>query len=111
MENVVSIVNACFGVEPEELFECISTGEKVANKKPNPELYQMTLNSINLNPHECLAFEDSRIGLLSSKASKVPTIVSPSIYSIGDNFIEADYIVKNFCYKFFPKELKTILSF
>ena len=38
-------------------------------------------------PEECLAFEDSRIGLVSAKRANINTVVN----SVGDNFDEVDY--------------------
>ena len=59
---------------------------------------------------ECMAFEDSRIGLLSAKSANITTVVNPSYYSKGDNFNEADYLLKSFLLEQFPKSLQKELS-
>ena len=65
---------------------------------------------MNLIPEECLAFEDSRIGLVSAKRANIETAVNPSQYSMEDNFDEADYFLKSFLLEQFPKSLRRILS-
>ena len=70
----------------------------------------MVLEEMNLMPEECLAFEDSRIGLISAKRANIETAVNPSQFSIGDNFDEADYFLTSFLFEQFPESLRTRLS-
>ena len=65
---------------------------------------------MNIMPEECLAFEDSRIGLISAKRANIKTAVNPSQYSMGDNFDEADYFLTSFILEQFPKGLRRRLS-
>ena len=111
LENVASLINKCFNEKPENIFSFISTGEMVEKKKPSPDLYNLVLKEMNLMPNECLAFEDSRIGLISAKRANIQTIVSPSYYNIGDTFEEADFLLKSFLLKDFPNALQRRLSF
>ena len=92
------------------LFSFISTGDLVQKKKPDPDLYELVLKNISVQPSECLAFEDSRLGLLSSKVAKIPTIVSPSVYNLNDDFSEADYVLESFNYNILPLALRNRLS-
>ena len=104
-ENVASLVRSCFEEDPEKLFDFIATGELVSRKKPYPDLYQLVIKGVGLEPNDCLALEDSRIGLLSSKAAGIPTFVSPSIYNLDEDFSEADYVMESFNYDFFSTAL------
>jgi len=79
-------------------------------KKPSPDLYQLVLEEMNLIPEKCLAFQDSRIGLVSAKRANIKTAVNPSQYSMGDNFDEADYFLTSFTLEQFPKGLRRRLS-
>ena len=65
---------------------------------------------MNLIPEECLAFEDSRIGLVSAKRANIKTAVNPGQYSMGDNFDEADYFLTSFLSERFPKSLRKRLA-
>ena len=111
MDNVKSLVRACLAEKPENIFSFISTGEMVKKKKPSPDLYNLVLAEMELLPSECLAFEDSRIGLISAKRASIETIVSPSYYNMDDNFEEADFLLKSFSLKDFPNSLQHRLFF
>ena len=111
MDNVTALIRSCLGDRPENIFSFISTGDMVENKKPSPDLYNLILEELALMPNECLAFEDSRLGLISAKRANLGTIVSPSYYNIGDTFEEADFLLKSFLPKEFPNKLQRRLFF
>ena len=111
MDNVRSLIRVCLDEKPENIFSFISTGEMVEKKKPSPDLYNLVLAEMELAPNECIAFEDSRIGLISAKRANIETIVSPSYYNIDDTFEEADFLLKSFLLKEFPSNLQRRLFF
>ena len=85
-DNVTLLLRSCLNENPEDVFSFISTRDLVEKKKPSPDLYKLVLAEMNVMPEECLAFEDSRIGLISAKRANIKTAVNPSQYSMGDNF-------------------------
>ena len=109
-DNVILLLKSCLNENPEEIFSFISTGDLVQKKKPSPDIYKLVLAEMNLLPEECLAFEDSRIGLVSAKRANIKTVVNPSQYSVGDNFDEADYFLTSFLLEQFPKSLRKRLA-
>ena len=109
-DNVTLLLKSCLNENPEDIFSFISTGDLVQKKKPSPDLYKLVLAEMNLMPEECLAFEDSRIGLVSAKRANIKTAVNPSQYSMGDNFDEADYFLTSFLLEQFPKSLRKRLA-
>ena len=109
-DNVILLLKSCLNENPEEIFSFISTGDLVQKKKPSPDLYKLVLAEMNLMPEECLAFEDSRIGLVSAKRANIKTAVNPSQYSVRDNFDEADYFLTSFLLEQFPKSLRERLA-
>jgi len=42
------------------------TGEDVIARKPDPEAYLLGASKLNVNPEECLVFEDSNNGIISA---------------------------------------------
>ena len=76
-------------------FRSIRTGEDTKRKKPDPEVFQLVLDDLGHAPEECLIFEDSENGLTAARAVRVPTVITPSIYTGEDDFSGADYIFKN----------------
>lgn len=92
--NVVSLLDVTLGAGSTSLFASIRTGEDVSAKKPDPEVYHLVLADLGLQGGECLCIEDSRNGLLAALAAGMPTIVTPSRYTAGDDFSGAAQIVE-----------------
>lgn len=91
--NVDALTTCCWGKTPEDIFEVIATGEQVKAKKPAPDLFLLALDRLGLSAHECLAFEDSRNGVLSATRAGLRTVATPSMYTENDDFTGADTIV------------------
>ncbi|MCQ2520073.1 MAG: HAD family phosphatase [Lachnospiraceae bacterium] len=47
----------------ERYFDCVITGDETKKSKPDPEIYILLANKLNVNPEECLVFEDTVAGL------------------------------------------------
>lgn len=45
------------------LFDLILTSEDVTKQKPDPEGFILAMNKYNVNPRECMIFEDSNVGI------------------------------------------------
>lgn len=64
-------------------FDNLTTGCEVKNGKPDPEIYLLAANRLNISPQQCLAFEDSNNGVLSAVSAnmqtfQIPDLVQPS---------------------------------
>ncbi|MDR2220109.1 MAG: HAD family hydrolase [Methylobacillus sp.] len=88
-ENVTALLRYSLAEDAESWFELIAAGDIVAAKKPAPDIYLHTLQKMQLAPTQCLAFEDSRNGLLASRAAHVPTVVTVNGYTEHENFDDA----------------------
>jgi HAD superfamily hydrolase (TIGR01509 family) len=95
-QNIELLARACFGQEATYVFDHIAAGEDVANKKPAPDVYLLVLEQLDLPPEACLAFEDSRNGLLAARGAGLRCIVSPSQYMIDEDFSGATMVVPSF---------------
>jgi len=74
-----------------DLFEVISSAEKLAYGKPHPEVYITTAQKLGVDPTACIAIEDSFNGLLSAKSARMKTIVVPEeINRKQERFVIAD---------------------
>lgn len=62
-----------------DYFESISHVEEVKAPKPAPDVYQMALARLRLEPGDCLALEDSNTGAAAAIAAGIPTIIVPDI--------------------------------
>lgn len=102
--NAEALIIANLEVAGLDLFECIVGGETVPNRKPAPDIYQMALDRLKLPARACVAFEDSRNGLLSAMAAGLRTVVTPSTYTAGGDFTGAFALVSHLGDAFEPYE-------
>jgi HAD superfamily hydrolase (TIGR01509 family) len=56
------------------LFDVVVTGEDVSRRKPDPEAYRLAVARLGLAAEECLAFEDSDVGVASATAAGIAVI-------------------------------------
>ena len=68
-------------------------GDIVPRKKPAPDIYNITLERLQLPAHFCVAVEDSRNGMLAAYAADIPVIVTVSEYTAAEDFSEAEFVV------------------
>jgi HAD superfamily hydrolase (TIGR01509 family) len=74
-------------------FTAIACAEHVEAKKPAPDVYRLALAMLGRGAERCVAFEDSANGLRAAKAAGLYTIVTPSQWTEGDDFGEADLVL------------------
>lgn len=83
----------------DETFSLVYTREDAVQMKPDPEIYLKAMDSLGVEPSECLIFEDSLIGTEAAKASGAEVTVIYDKYSDdereGINAL-ADYVVDNY---------------
>ena len=75
-DNVDLLLKSCLNKNPEGFFSFISIGELVKKKKPSPDLFKLVLSEMKLELEECLALEDSRMGLISAKGANLKIAVN-----------------------------------
>ena len=76
-------------------FDAFATAEDVRRKKPFPDIYLYVINKLNLHTSECLAIEDSEIGINSAKSAGCRVIGLITPFNTIDDIINADKIVKS----------------
>ncbi|BDR15217.1 phosphatase [Vibrio sp. STUT-A11] len=57
----------------------LTTGCEVSNGKPDPEIYLLAANRLNVEPTKCLAFEDSNNGVRAAVAANMSTYQIPDL--------------------------------
>jgi HAD superfamily hydrolase (TIGR01509 family) len=60
-------------------FSCIVTADQVAESKPAPDVYLATAEKLGLHPGQCLALEDSDVGVISATTAGMLTIMIPDL--------------------------------
>jgi len=74
-------------------FSVIVAGDDVQHSKPAPDIYLLAVKLLNLNPDECLAFEDTQYGLQAAKEAGLCCFAIPNEYSNKQDFSLADKIL------------------
>lgn len=93
MENVEVLIRKTLGEEALKWFEVIAAGDVVPKKKPAPDIYIYAMEKMSLTPQQCLAFEDSHNGILSTSAASLQTIVTVNDYTRAHDFNGAVLVI------------------
>jgi HAD superfamily hydrolase (TIGR01509 family) len=89
----VNLITKEFGIDHE--FRITISADEVTKGKPDPEPYLITTQKLDLKPEECVVIEDSRSGVLSSKAAGCYCIGVTTTHTEED-LREADLVVGDF---------------
>jgi HAD superfamily hydrolase (TIGR01509 family) len=93
--NVLGLVQATLGGTAIAWFASVRTGEDVARKKPDPQVYLRVLADLDLPAKACLAFEDSEHGLRAAQAAGIAAMVTPSLYTQNEHFGGAAQVLRD----------------
>ena len=94
--NVEALLVHTLGEESMNWFEVIAAGDIVPAKKPAPDIYDFVLEKMNLKAEECIAFEDSRNGILSSLGANLKTIITTNDYTKDHDFNGAAIVLDQY---------------
>ena len=90
--NIDALLGPALGKDWTNRFAAIVAGDEVTSKKPAPDVYLEALARLNLSASECLAFEDSGIGLAAASRAGVPVLITRGAYFLDDDFSIALYV-------------------
>lgn len=93
--NVTALLEHALDPDAMSWFEVIAAGDVVPAKKPAPDIYHYAMEHLNLTPEQCIAFEDSRNGILSSLGADLKTIIAVNGYTSEDDFTGAEIVLDN----------------
>jgi HAD superfamily hydrolase (TIGR01509 family) len=94
-EGAVAILDRSIGLDLRSQFSALCAGDDVVRRKPAPDVYLAALRNMGLEAAECIAIEDTRHGLESARSAGLCTLVTPSQYTLGDDFPAADKVVED----------------
>ena len=94
--NVEALLVHTLGKESMDWFEVIAAGDIVPAKKPAPDIYDWALGKMNLKAEDCIAFEDSRNGVLSSLSADLKTIITINDYTKDHDFTGAAIVLDQY---------------
>ena len=89
-KHVLKIIDA---IGLTDLFDCIITGEDVSQGKPDPEIYRLVSQRLNMRPSQCLVIEDSPSGIKAGLSAGMWVIAVTTPFS-RDKVLAADILDK-----------------
>jgi beta-phosphoglucomutase-like phosphatase (HAD superfamily) len=84
--NIAALLRTAMGADWRMNFVAIGDASTAPIKKPHPQVYLQMLQALQLSPQACLAFEDSGNGLQAATAAGLPTIITPTHYTLHHDF-------------------------
>jgi HAD superfamily hydrolase (TIGR01509 family) len=87
------ILRHSLGADLVQQFDVLVCGEDVSHKKPAPDLYLLALARLDLSPRQCVAIEDSEMGLAAATAAGVATVVTTNDNTVHEDFAHAHLVV------------------
>ncbi|QTD95274.1 HAD family hydrolase [Burkholderia anthina] len=87
--NIDALLSGPLGAGWRERFAAVCDASTVLVKKPAPDVYIAVLRQLGLPAADCLALEDSEIGLRAARTAGIPVVVTPTAYTAAQNFDEA----------------------
>lgn len=93
--NVDALIANTLGKEALDWFEVIGAGDVVPNLKPAGDIYHYVLKQMNLAASQCLAFEDSHNGIVSTNDADIKTLITVNEYTDTHDFTGAIAILSN----------------
>lgn len=103
--SLTALTQQFFQRPPEQVFDVVVCGRDLKHKKPAPDAYELALSRLGLAADECLAFEDSFVGLKAARTVGVPTIITVSDYTVREDFAGAQLVVNHLGHSEAPTEI------
>lgn len=75
--------------------ELVICGDEVDHKKPAPDLYLQALARLDLAAADCVAIEDSELGLAAATAAGIRTVITTNSDTAHEEFGQASLVLDN----------------
>jgi beta-phosphoglucomutase-like phosphatase (HAD superfamily) len=76
-------------------FAGVFAGDMVKAKKPAPDVYNLAVEKLDLDPADCVVIEDSRNGLLSAVAAGMICVITFNQLTQDEDFTEAAIVLSS----------------
>ncbi len=77
-------------------FSVIISGDDVENYKPFPDVYLAAVERLGVSKRNCVAVEDTLIGLKSAQSAGLKVVVIPNEFTVFSDFSGASLVAKGF---------------
>ena len=83
-----TVINQLRDAKILDYFDEIVTGDMVSKSKPDPEIFLLACNKLNVEPEKAFAIEDSYNGIRSASSGKLRAIMVPDLLPANDEMRE-----------------------
>jgi HAD superfamily hydrolase (TIGR01509 family) len=84
--NIDALLGATLGRRGIDAFSVIACGDQVPAKKPAPDIYQLAIRHLGVDPEQAVALEDSHNGLLAATGAGLWTVITPNFWTEAQDF-------------------------
>ena len=95
LANIEALLTVNLGRGALDRIKVIGAADQAQRKKPAPDIFNYVLEQLQESAADCVAIEDSAIGLAAAKAAGLYTVVTPSPWTCGENFAGADLVLSS----------------
>jgi beta-phosphoglucomutase-like phosphatase (HAD superfamily) len=88
-----TVLRHSIGAELADRIDVVVGGEDVAQKKPAPDLYLVALARLDVAARDCVAIEDSAMGLAAATAAGVATVITTNDNTLHEEFDAAALVL------------------
>jgi beta-phosphoglucomutase family hydrolase len=78
----------------DSFFSDLVSSENVTHGKPNPQVFLLAAEKIQMTPKQCIVFEDAVVGVQAARAAGMQVVALTTTHA-AENFSDADTIVPN----------------
>ena len=93
--SVRAILRHVAGREGAARFDLLLAGDVVPHKKPAPDIYELALEQLGVEPDEAIVIEDSRNGLLAAIGAGLSCVITINDYTKDEDMTEAVLVVSS----------------
>lgn len=91
--NIDALLSSTLGPRGIERFSVIACGDQVPAKKPAPDIYQLAIRHLGVDPEQAVALEDSHNGLLAATGAGLWTVITPTYWTQAQDFSGAGMVL------------------
>ena len=77
----VAVLETLEAVGIGDLFDTVVTVDDVARGKPEPDAYLLAMERLGVNPEQCVAYEDTAIGIASAAAAGIRVVIDVGLHA------------------------------
>ncbi len=77
----VAVLETLAAVGIGDLFDTVVTVDDVARGKPEPDAYLLAMERLGVNPEQCVAYEDTAIGIASAAAAGIRVVIDVGLHA------------------------------